>query len=168
MKLRLVLGLMTAAAILGAGCGSAGGGDGSSERAELTAIDGIGDRTIQVTTTTNIVTDLIRELGGDRVEVTGLMGPGVDPHLYKASASDVDRLRDADVIFFIGRDLEGRMGDVLEEIGQRQPAVPIGEGIDERELLPAAKGQGNYEYDPHVWFDTDLWADAATEAARGL
>src|SRR5918992_3825299 len=102
------------AAFAVAGCGG-GSGEASSGRPGE-RIAGIEERQLRVTTTANFITDLAGQIGGERVEVTGLMGPGVDPHLYKASAGDVDRLGHADVIFYGGLELEGRMSDLLIEI----------------------------------------------------
>jgi manganese/zinc/iron transport system substrate-binding protein len=91
--------LLAGAALLTAGCTStAASGD-----------EPIGDRPVRVTTTTNFITDTVQRIGGANVEVTGLMGPGVDPHLYRASAGDVAALREADVILYGGLNLEGRM-----------------------------------------------------------
>lgn len=87
-----VAALMLVAAVL-AGCGASGDGDAAASE--------IAERKVEVTTTTNFITDTVRRIGGDRVEVKGLMGPGVDPHLYKASAGDVSTLRDADLIVYL-------------------------------------------------------------------
>jgi manganese/zinc/iron transport system substrate-binding protein len=118
---------------------------------------------LRVVATTGQVADIARNVGGDRVEVTALMGPGVDPHLYVASEGDVDRLVQADVIFYNGLFLEAQMADVLRQIGERKPAVPVAERIAPEQLLPWA----NYadEYDPHVWFDVALWMKTV-EAVR--
>jgi manganese/zinc/iron transport system substrate-binding protein len=127
----------------------------------------IGDRPVRVTTTTNFITDTVARIGGARVEVTGLMGPGVDPHLYRASAGDVQALRDADVIFYGGLQLEGRMGDLLDELGERQLTKAITADIPRAQLLAPAPGSGE-EYDPHVWFDVALWAQACRTIAATL
>src|SRR5688500_15312172 len=74
------------------------------------------DKKIKVTTTVTMVADLARNVGGDRVEVEALMGPGVDPHLYKAAASDVTKLQQADLIFYSGLLLEGKMQDILSKL----------------------------------------------------
>lgn len=126
----------------------------------------IGDRPVRVTTTTNFITDTVQRIGGDAVEVTGLMGAGVDPHLYRASAGDVAALRGADVIFYGGLNLEGRMGELLGELGATQPVQAVTDGIPRERLLapPAAA----YEYDPHVWFDPTLWQDVARTVAEAL
>ena len=115
----------------------------------------LGSRPLRVTATTNFITDLAREVGGDRVEVTGLMGPGVDPHLYKASAGDVAALRRADVVFYGGLELEGRMTDLLDELGRRQPTVAVTRAIPEDRLRRPSEFEG--KFDPHVWFSVPLW-----------
>jgi manganese/zinc/iron transport system substrate-binding protein len=113
--------------------------------------------------TTGQIADIAREVGGDLVEVTALMGPGVDPHLYVASEGDVDRLVRADVIFYNGLFLEAQMADVLRQIGERKPAIAVAERIEPARLLPWADYAD--EYDPHVWFDVTLWMKAV-EAVR--
>jgi len=124
------------------------------------------DAVLRVATTTNFITDTVKRIGGDRVAVTGLMGPGVDPHLYTASAGDVRTLREADAIFYGGLFLEGKMGEVLEEMSERVPTVAVSEAIPESELLNPPPGAApEEEHDPHVWFDPSLWA-YAVEAIR--
>ncbi|GAA1245880.1 zinc ABC transporter substrate-binding protein [Pseudonocardia aurantiaca] len=130
----------------------------------------IGDRPVRVTTTTNFITDTVARIGGARVEVSGLMGPGVDPHLYRASAGDVQTLRGADVIFYGGLQLEGRMADLLADLSARQLTKAVTDDIPRDQLLSPAPG-AKEQYDPHVWFDVGLWEQvsrtiAATLAAR--
>jgi manganese/zinc/iron transport system substrate-binding protein len=125
-----------------------------------------GDGRLEVATTTNVITDLARTIGGDRVDVTGLMGPGVDPHLYRASAGDVSTLRDADVIFFGGLELEGKMADLLEELGDSRPSVPVTQDIPEDQLLQPSQFAGLF--DPHVWFSIPLWKTATATMADEL
>jgi manganese/zinc/iron transport system substrate-binding protein len=127
----------------------------------------IGERPLRVTTTTNFLTDTVARIGGDRVEVTGLMGPGVDPHLYRASAGDVQALRGADLILYCGLQLEGRMGDLFADLAARQPTYAVTNGITRERLLAAAPGAGE-EHDPHVWFDPTLWAGVSTSIAVAL
>ena len=76
------------------------------------------ERKIRVTTTTSMVTDLVQQVGGDRVVVSGLMGAGVDPHLYKATAADVSKLQQAEVIFYNGLVLEGKMTDIFTKLAR--------------------------------------------------
>jgi manganese/zinc/iron transport system substrate-binding protein len=155
--LALGLAALLALVALAAGCAAS-----AEDRGDVSG------RQIRVVGTTNIITDLARVVGGDRVEVTGLMGPGVDPHLYKASAGDVETLREADLILYGGLELEGRMADLLEELSTRTTTVPVTRDIPPDRLRTPTRFQG--KFDPHVWFDVDLWrfatrtvADAYTE-----
>ncbi|MFW5904916.1 MAG: metal ABC transporter solute-binding protein, Zn/Mn family, partial [bacterium] len=102
-------------------------------------------------------------VGGDRVRVTGLMGPGIDPHLYKASAGDVQRLGSADLILYNGLHLEAAMADVLARMDGRTPTRAVAESIPEDLLLAPPEWEG--QYDPHVWSDVGLWR-YAVEAVR--
>ena len=119
-----------------------------------------------VTTTTNVVTDLVENIGGEHVHVTGLMGPGVDPHLYRPSASDVKKLQDADIVFYNGLDLEGKMGDIFVKIGREGTAVwAVSENISHESLLSLDTAG---HFDPHIWWDAELWMEAAKVVATGL
>lgn len=124
------------------------------------------DHTVRVVTTTGMVGDLVRNIGGEHVSVISLMGPGVDPHLYKASAGDVIRLQEADIIFYNGLHLEAAMGEVLERMQGRVKAVAVTAGIPRETLLPSDE----YEnlYDPHIWFDVTLWKQAAEHVRDAL
>lgn len=121
-------------------------------RADLAA------RPIKVVTTVGMITDIVRQVGGKRVQVTGLMGPGVDPHLYKASEGDVLRLADADVVFYGGLHLEAKLAEVFERMQGRVQTVAVTERIDRARLLAPPEFEGNY--DPHVWFDVTFWMQA--------
>lgn len=128
---------------------------------------GQGRSPIRVTTTTGMIADLARNIGGERVEVTSLMGPGVDPHLYKPSAGDIRKLEDADVILYNGLELEGRMTDLLVKIARAgKPTIPVAEEIPEEELREPPRFQG--KYDPHIWFDVTLWQHAAQRVMSAL
>jgi manganese/zinc/iron transport system substrate-binding protein len=118
---------------------------------------------IKVTTTVNMVGDLVREVGGAHVEVSELMGPGVDPHLYKASASDVAKLVNADVVFYVGLLLEGKIQDTLEKVDS---AHAVAEGIDRARLLKPTEFEGHF--DPHIWFDVMLWIETVDVVVEGL
>ena len=121
---------------------------------------------IVITTTTNVITDLVENIGGDHVSVTGLMGPGVDPHLYRPSASDVKALQNADIIFYNGLDLEGKMGDIFVKIGRDGTSVlAVSENIPPDSLLVL---DTNGNFDPHIWWDVELWTEAAKVVATGL
>lgn len=113
----------------------------------------LGGRKIRAVTTTTMITDLVRHVGGERTEVVGLMGPGVDPHLYEPSAGDLGRMERADLVFYNGLHLEGQMGRAIAERGPR--AVALSDGIDPARLRIAEGFQGGH--DPHIWFDVELW-----------
>lgn len=110
---------------------------------------------LRVTATTGMIADTARAVGGGHVAVTALMGPGVDPHLYKATQGDLRRLMEAGLILYNGLHLEGRMAEVLEKIGQRVPTVRVTEGIPVERLR--APEDFEKQFDPHVWFDLGLW-----------
>jgi manganese/zinc/iron transport system substrate-binding protein len=126
----------------------------------------LGDRVIRVTATTGQVADLARQVGGERVDVSGLMGPGVDPHLFKASERNVEELIDSDVIFFNGLHLEGKLGELLERLSERRPVFSVGEAIPNDLLMSPPEFEGNP--DPHVWFDPTMWAYACGAMGEAL
>lgn len=110
-----------------------------------------------VVATTNIVGDLVRTIGEPHVEVEVLMGPGIDPHLYKASAGDVRRMSSAAAIFYSGLHLEGKMSEVLEKVGERRVrTVAVAECIPNDELIRSEGFSGLH--DPHAWFDVAMWS----------
>ncbi len=116
--------------------------------------------TIKVVTTTAIIGDLVENIAGEKAETTSLMGPGVDPHLYKASAGDVGKLAGADMIFYNGLHLEGKITDVLGQMRKRGVfTVGVADGVDKSLLLSLEEYEGYY--DPHIWFDVTLWKKAA-------
>ena len=125
------------------------------------------DDRLRVVATTTIVGDLVRTIGGSEVQLEVLMGPGVDPHLYKASAGDVRRMSSAKAIFFNGLHLEGKMTEVLERMGERGvTTVAVGECLPAEDLITSAGFSGLH--DPHVWFDVGLWAQATSCVADAL
>lgn len=113
---------------------------------------------LRVVATIGMIADVAARVGGERVTVEALMGPGVDPHLYKASAGDVRRLSRADLVLYNGLHLEAAMGEVLEQMGHRKHTVAVTDWIDRASLTSPPEFQGNY--DPHVWFDVRLWMRA--------
>ena len=110
-----------------------------------------------VVTTTTMVTAMVQDIGREDIEVIGLMGPAVDPHLYKPSAHDTAKLRQANLIFYNGLMLEGRMGDLFTKLSRKGRNVyAISENISETLLLEPPEMDGHY--DPHIWFDPTLWS----------
>ena len=119
-----------------------------------------------IVATTNLVADVARAVAGEHAEVEALMGPGVDPHLYKASEGDVRRLAEADLILYNGLHLEGKMADILVKMARGRPVVALGEGIPEDALREPPEFAG--QYDPHVWFDVSLWRRTLPVVAEEL
>jgi len=122
------------------------------------AAEDLGARKIRVVATTGMISNIVENVGGGRVEVTGLMGPGIDPHVYKATAGDVQAMEQADVIFYNGLHLEAAMAGVLERMQDRRTVVAVTDGIDRGLLIAPEQFEG--AYDPHVWFDVTLWMQA--------
>lgn len=123
-------------------------------------------RTINAVATVGMIADLVQNIGGERVSVTALMGPGVDPHLYKASAGDVPKLDRADIIFYGGLELEGRMTAIFEKLARRRPTVAVSDEVPRERLRQPPEFEG--KYDPHIWFDVTLWKFAARRVAVEL
>lgn len=124
----------------------------SQETAETTKEDPL----LSIVATTGMLADVVANIGGDQVEVLGLMGPGVDPHLYKAKPSDLQALRKADLVVYNGLHLEGRMVEVMEKLGERQTVLAVGATISSGQLINYG-GKGSDSYDPHIWFDVSMW-----------
>lgn len=113
---------------------------------------------LRIVATTTVVGDLVGAIAGPDAELEVLMGPGIDPHLYKASAGDVGRMSSAQIIFYSGLHLEGKMAEVLKGIDSRGVrTVAVAECLPAELLLPLEGFAGMY--DPHVWFDVGLWSE---------
>lgn len=121
---------------------------------------------IKIVTTTGMIADAVSNIAGDQADVEALMGPGVDPHLYKATQGDLQRLTEADVIFYNGLHLEGKMGEVFEKLGRMKPVIAVADEIPEDRLrkVPGFAGA----YDPHIWFDVSLWKEAVKSVDKFL
>jgi manganese/zinc/iron transport system substrate-binding protein len=115
---------------------------------------------MQVVCTTGPVADMLRQIGGEHVDVTGMMGPGVDPHLYRAVPSDIEKLNTADAIFYNGLHLEGRMTELFERLARRKPTFAVTHDLVESGD-PRLRKPPEFEgyYDPHVWHAPLIWAD---------
>ena len=155
MKKFIVVLLVWLTAIL-SGCGAQGGAD----KGDLT------QRKIKIVTTTGMIADAVKNVGGERVDVTALMGPGVDPHLYKASAGDVSRMSSADVIFYNGLHLEGKMAEIFEEMSRFAKVYAVADGVEPNMLERTSAFAGNY--DPHIWFDVKIWMQVVRYIAKCL
>ena len=127
--------------------------------------DATGDK-LRVVTTIGMITDVVKNVGGPRVEVTGMVEPGVDPHFYNPTPKDVQRLGSADIIFYNGLYLEAKMTDILAKMSEDTLTVAVTDAVDRRLLLTPAEFEGLY--DPHLWFDVKLWMQTVGKVRDAL
>lgn len=150
-----------------AGCQPAGSHEhAGAERSTRTYA---GKFPINVVCTTGPVAEIAQRVGGEFVAVTALMGPGVDPHLYSPVASDVRKLAAADVIFYNGLHLEGRMADLFVQMARTKATFAVTEGLQARKdkrLREPPEFEGLY--DPHVWHDPLVWSDCVDDVGQML
>ncbi|MFD1886589.1 metal ABC transporter solute-binding protein, Zn/Mn family [Paenibacillus wenxiniae] len=116
------------------------------------------DERLYITATTGMIADAAQQIGGSNVQVIGLMGPGVDPHMYKASQGDIRKLDDADLVLYNGLHLEGSMTKILDKMSRSRHVVAVTERIDPVWLRQSDEYAN--EHDPHIWFDVSLWSQA--------
>jgi manganese/zinc/iron transport system substrate-binding protein len=121
---------------------------------------------VRVVTTTGMIADVAGRITGPHANVEALMGSGVDPHLYKASESDVRKLSTADLILYSGLHLEGKMGDILVKMARRRPVVAVSDAVPRERLREPPEFAG--QYDPHIWFDVALWAETIAPILAAL
>lgn len=116
--------------------------------------------TLHIVCTTTMIADAVATIAGTRARITTLMGPGVDPHLYRAREGDVHRLASADIIFYNGLHLEGKMVHVLKAMNRYTCSVAVTDTLEKNNLLQSQ----DYPdvHDPHIWFDVRLWQTVAT------
>lgn len=149
-----MFGLLSAILLLGA-CSDKESGEEAVEK----------DGKIKIVTTIAQIAEPISAIGGEHVAVESLMGPGVDPHLYKATQGDIKKLESSDIVLYSGLNLEGNMTEAFDKIGSKKPVRAISESIPSEKLLEDEEGA----IDPHVWFDIELWKislEAATEELK--
>jgi len=121
---------------------------------------------IQTVATVGMVADIVRNVGGDHVTVTQIMGSGVDPHLYKPTSDDVKTILDADIVFYSGLMLEGKMADTLVKVARKKPVYAVTELVEEDQLFEPEEMEGHY--DPHVWMDVSLWVRCVDVVSKSL
>lgn len=121
---------------------------------------------LYIVTTTGMLGDAVSVIAGDNAKVESLMGPGVDPHLYKATQSDLGKLSSADMIVYNGLFLEGKMEDILEKLGQAKKTVAVGDRLDPARVIKTSAG--SLSFDPHIWFDVALWMEAVKIISQAL
>lgn len=125
-----------------------------------------GAHPIKVVATTGMVADLVRNVGGEHVTVEQLMGPGVDPHLAQVTRDDVQSILQADMVFYSGLMLEGKMSETLQDTGRSKPVIAVTADLPESFLLKPDDGTDHH--DPHVWMDVSAWSQAAGVVADQL
>jgi manganese/zinc/iron transport system substrate-binding protein len=125
-----------------------------------------GEGKIIVTATIGMIADVVKNVGGENVETTGLMKSGVDPHLYKASQGDIRKLEEADIIFYNGLHLEGKMVDIFEKMADDKPTIAVTKDIPESVLR--SWDDGSAGHDPHVWFNVRHWISATETITKEL
>lgn len=119
-----------------------------------------------VIATVGMIADVAAEIGAGCVDVQAIMGPGTDPHLYQARASDVRAMQQSDLILYSGYLLEGQLGDVLGQLGQRRPVLAVSEAALPQDRL--IQSDDAYDVDPHIWMDVSLWAETAAPITEAL
>ena len=117
-----------------------------------------------VVTTTNLIRDAVENVGGDQIRTASIMGPGVDPHVYRATPRDFRNMENADLVLYNGLYLEGRLSEILDQKGDK--SRPVAESIPSGKRISATEFGG--AYDPHVWFDASLWQLVIDDVADAL
>ncbi|MCC6797462.1 MAG: zinc ABC transporter substrate-binding protein [Candidatus Hydrogenedentes bacterium] len=161
LSFRLLMATVVATALIAIGCDNAPASDGAKANTSK-----VRTGPLKITCTIGMITDVAKTIAGPHAEVIGLMGPGVDPHLYKATQGDLERLSSADLILYNGLHLEGKMADVLVKMARSVHTVQVTESIPEDQLREPSEFQG--QHDPHVWFDVMLWSHAAERIRDAL
>lgn len=123
-----------------------------------------GNNKLKVTTTLTFFQDLVKQIGGDKVEVTGIMGEGEDPHLYNAKPKDHDKLESADLVVYGGLHLEGKMSDIFEKLEKTKEVLNLGDSVDKNLIRYS---ESNVP-DPHVWFSINIYKQEAKALANKL
>jgi len=125
------------------------------------------NKKLKVVATTTMINDLVKNIAGEKVELKGLMRAGVDPHLYKATEGDMNLFLNADLVFYNGLHLEGKLVELFEKMSKRgRNLFAISDGIDKSMLISSSEFANNY--DPHIWFDIEIWKKAAEYVAKKL
>lgn len=128
-----------------------------------------GEPPLSIVCTTQQVADAVRNIVGEHAEIESLMGPGVDPHMFRTKPSHLLKLQQADIVFYNGLHLEGRIADSLEQLADRKPVVPLtGRLVEEHDKRLISPAGFSGVHDPHVWHDVSLWADCVDYAAERL
>ncbi|MAT15769.1 MAG: manganese transporter [Planctomyces sp.] len=154
--------LLAFALLLCAGCTSQPASDSSAGADREVSPE----KPIQVVATVGMVADLVRAVGGDLVELDVLCGPGVDPHLHQPSRDDSLALTSAEMVFYCGLMLEGKMSDILINQARSRPVIAVTEALEQSQLLEPEAFGGHF--DPHVWMDVSAWEKCLEPVVTGL
>lgn len=119
----------------------------------------------KIVATTGMLGDAVRKIVQDKAEVEVLMGPGVDPHLYKPTPSDLTAVREADIIFYNGLHLEAKMVEVLEKLKDTKAVYAAGDALQAKDLNYP---EGAALPDPHIWFDLSLWQKVVLQIGKSM
>ncbi|MDC7124736.1 MAG: zinc ABC transporter substrate-binding protein [Spirochaetales bacterium] len=125
---------------------------GCQKKEDSKSVSYSSENKMNVVATIGMIGDVAQNIGGDRISVYSMMGAGVDPHLYKAKAGDLERLNKADLILYNGVHLEAKMADVLEKLSTTKNITAVGNSINEKDLITVEQA-----HDPHIWFDVNNW-----------
>ncbi|ATJ83732.1 metal ABC transporter solute-binding protein, Zn/Mn family [Halomonas beimenensis] len=132
----------------------------------ITELQAQAPQPVEAVVTIGMIGDVAERVGGECVEVTAIMGPGVDPHLYQASARDVATFQDAELILYSGYSLEGQLGEVLGRFAEIKPTLAVApSSIEPADLITV---QDVYGIDPHLWMDVSLWAKTLPVLASAI
>lgn len=121
---------------------------------------------LTIVSTTGMIADAARQVGGELVEVQALMGPGVDPHAYRQTRSDIVATARADMVLWHGLYLEAQMEEFLLELAETNIVIPVAEALP-RDVLLASEAHAD-RFDPHVWMDPQIWTEVVTQAASAI
>lgn len=121
---------------------------------------------LKIVATTGMIADAARQIGGDLVQVRGLMGPGVDPHAYRQTRSDIVAMTRADLVLWHGLYLEAQMGEFFHDLARKRQVVAVAEGLP-KEILRSHDTYAD-KYDPHVWMTPVLWKLVVVEVQKAL
>ena len=132
----------------------------------LSALPALATERLSVVATTGMIADAARQVGGDLVEVRALMGPGVDPHSYRQTRSDIVALTRADLVLWHGLYLEAQMEEFLLDLKEKRPVVAVGEAVPADRLIGHEEYEGRF--DPHVWMDPELWTEVVAAVRDAL
>jgi len=128
---------------------------------------GAAEKKLNIVCTVSMVTDIVRQVAGEHGEVTGLLNAGVDPHIYVPTASDAGRAMQADVVFYCGLHLEGKMVEGYEAQRKKgKPYFAVSDGIPHEKVISSTRVAT--AHDPHVWGDIQLWMACVREVEKRL